>query len=571
MPTPPPYGRSRSWSAWSRASSPSFEDVSLQDLEPSESTGSFAGLLPEKHENDNRGEQSNVYKGVKNLFFGRAGSTSDHRRRSEEPNTTRGSTSPMSRPRLNRSATEVAGRRNSSTNNGDDVENPLETSLVEGQNLNVIRQGLNEALGSDGKGTWLAAETGSLFSRQESTSDISPTGSRTDLSPAHAFNSEYRKSQHSDQSKVDSASLAEEGRLTPSSTNLAPSRDLSPARKFSSLVRNFSSRVVSGSDRSASPRSSLHQPRNSGCFDPGPAQERQQQESTDNVNQLEVHGDEDYIDPQHSVFAVEQGHPEPSVTEGSETGSQPEAAHFIEPQLGGKSLCIFDKNSKMRRNLYQLLHELWVEPLILVLILLQTVVLSFLMAPSVHEVRERSGVNYMSWGSHWSDWVLLVLFIVYTIESLAKIIAYGLWDDSQLVSESSTIIGDWKNNSFFNLFKRNKNKLTTKKQAPVVLRTLTTFVSSGKLEQYQIPVERAYLRSSWNRVDFISVVSYWVYMLLSIHDIQNNHKFYVFRLLAHLRILRLLNLTHGTSAVLRSIKKAAPLLSNIALFIGFFW
>lgn len=652
MPTPPSSGRPRSWTGWSHESTHSLEEVSLQDLEPAESAGSFAGLLPERHRDEegsssnsnqqNHQQESNVYKGVKNLFFGSDNNNNNNRRKSDEAGgSDSGGLSIFQRPRFNRSvSSEVGGGSNNggnrssvgggSSNGGegghdDVVTNPLEASLMDGQNLNVIKQGLNEALGSDGKGTWLATETGSLFSKQESHSGepVSPNASNTDLAPTHTVNAEYRRSHHStsDHSRMENVSLAEEG-MSPEGASssgagggqLSPTRDLSPARQLSSLVRHFSSRVVSGNEKSpppgASPRTSHHQPRtsdlapshhgrssyhsteyNRGRYDDGI--ENQAEKEGEEEEEFDVHGDEDYIDPQHSVFALDQStfsdtsalsdidHEEatappswrphlPHQPSSQQAPPPPPESHYIEPQLCGKSLFIFDKDSKFRRNLYQFLHEIWVEPLLLLLILLQTIVLSYIMSPDIHEVvKKQDNLPYLNWGSTWSDWVILALFIVYTLEALGKIVAYGLWDDSQLVSEEPTF-GDWKNNSFFNLFKRDKNKFTTKKQAPVVLRTLTTFVSPES-NRSRVPVERAYLRSSWNRVDFISVVSYWIYLLLSINNFENEHKFYPFRVLAHLRILRLLNLTHGTSAVLRSIKKAAPLLKNIAIFIGFFW
>ncbi|KAM0322822.1 hypothetical protein ACHAQA_009163 [Verticillium albo-atrum] len=46
---------------------------------------------------------------------------------------------------------------------------------------------------------------------------------------------------------------------------------------------------------------------------------------------------------------------------------------------------------------------------------------------------------------------------------------------------------------------------------------------------------------------------------------------YVFRMISCLRILRLLALTNGTAIILRSLKKAAPLLVRIAFLIFFFW
>ncbi|KAK5015670.1 calcium channel protein [Cryomyces antarcticus] len=42
-------------------------------------------------------------------------------------------------------------------------------------------------------------------------------------------------------------------------------------------------------------------------------------------------------------------------------------------------------------------------------------------------------------------------------------------------------------------------------------------------------------------------------------------------MLSCLRILRLLGITSGTSVILRSLKRAAPTLLNVAFLIGFFW
>ena len=93
---------------------------------------------------------------------------------------------------------------------------------------------------------------------------------------------------------------------------------------------------------------------------------------------------------------------------------------------------------------------------------------------------------------------------------------------------------------------------------------------------------RAYLRHSFNRMDFIAVVSYWIALFLEVTGVMSRHHIYVFRMLSCLRIFRLLAITEGTSVVpqasslmkqtiLRSLKKAAPLLVPVAFFIGFFW
>lgn len=58
---------------------------------------------------------------------------------------------------------------------------------------------------------------------------------------------------------------------------------------------------------------------------------------------------------------------------------------------------------------------------------------------------------------------------------------------------------------------------------------------------------RAYLRHSFNRVDFIAVVSYWIALILEVTGVMISHHVYVFRMLSCLRIFRLLGITEGTS------------------------
>jgi hypothetical protein len=58
---------------------------------------------------------------------------------------------------------------------------------------------------------------------------------------------------------------------------------------------------------------------------------------------------------------------------------------------------------------------------------------------------------------------------------------------------------------------------------------------------------RAFLRHSFNRLDFLAVVSFWISFGLSIAQIESDRHVYVFRMLSCMRILRLLGLTSGTS------------------------
>lgn len=80
----------------------------------------------------------------------------------------------------------------------------------------------------------------------------------------------------------------------------------------------------------------------------------------------------------------------------------------------------------------------------------------------------------------------------------------------------------------------------------------------------QIP----FLRHTFNRIDFIAVICYWIDFSLMVAGVEN---IYFFKTIAAMRTLRLLNITAGSSTILRSLKKSAPLLVNIALFIAFFF
>lgn len=85
----------------------------------------------------------------------------------------------------------------------------------------------------------------------------------------------------------------------------------------------------------------------------------------------------------------------------------------------------------------------------------------------------------------------------------------------------------------------------------------------------------AFLRHSWNRIDFVSVISYWIdfVLLLTHQEIIDDagRRLLVFKMLSALILLRLLNLTDGNRVILNSLKKAAPLLVNVLYFVLFFF
>jgi len=78
----------------------------------------------------------------------------------------------------------------------------------------------------------------------------------------------------------------------------------------------------------------------------------------------------------------------------------------------------------------------------------------------------------------------------------------------------------------------------------------------------------AFLRHTFNRIDLFAVVSYWIDLLITLAGVQH---FYLFKAISTLRSLRLLAITSGNATILQSLKKSAPLLVNVASFVGFFF
>lgn len=98
--------------------------------------------------------------------------------------------------------------------------------------------------------------------------------------------------------------------------------------------------------------------------------------------------------------------------------------------------------------------------------------------------------------------------------------------------------------------------------------------NDGDLVAHTYKAPNAYLRHSWNRVDFLSVIGYWVdlILLLTHQEIVGDYqRILVFKMLSSLRLLRLLNITNGNKIILNSLKRAAPLLTNVMFFVCFFF
>ena len=226
--------------------------------------------------------------------------------------------------------------------------------------------------------------------------------------------------------------------------------------------------------------------------------------------------------------------------------------------LRGHSLGIFSPDSRWRLWLCEVLVHPITEPAILVLIVVQTALLTADAAPSLAYMQRQAG-----WGSSWIDYGLLVLFVIYTLEIAAHIIVSGFIKNA---AEYSTIR---QGQTWWQTVMEKVNYLLSpheemaapravaianpsEPQASIV-RTFTSMQAPqeqkghGRQAQRVRLARRAFLRHSFNRVDLIAVVCFWISFLMSITSFKSYHHVYVFQMLSCLRILRLLSLTGGTS------------------------
>ncbi|KIW43817.1 uncharacterized protein PV06_04881 [Exophiala oligosperma] len=250
--------------------------------------------------------------------------------------------------------------------------------------------------------------------------------------------------------------------------------------------------------------------------------------------------------------------------------------HYPNPLLG-KSWGMFGPENRLRKWLLEILVHPLTEPLILVLIITQTVLLAVNAAGDAVYLQTRT----KRWGTSF-DYAIFGLFIIYTLELVARTIVSGFISNPR---EHSTINRDLglkravlqKAHTLF-AGQRLQDMPPAKSDTPnpSIVRTFTGVPAPGapghgKHQQRVRLARRAFLRHSFNRLDFVAVVSYWISFAMQMTLVESNTHVYVFNMLSCLRILRLLGLTAGTSVILRSLKKAAPLLVHVAFLIGFFW
>ncbi len=316
---------------------------------------------------------------------------------------------------------------------------------------------------------------------------------------------------------------------------LSASMSASPLSRAGSMMRKMSQRVVNLSN------------------EPEVVEQSMRRQSSSKGARLE--------EPPSFPAMAEYAHDEPlsappeNVKPAGNTQEEESRAHN---PLRGKSLYIFSPDNWIRLKLCEMLVHPVTEPVILVLIVIQTVLLA---VDSAHKINP--GERSTRWVNSRIDLAMLVLFSIYTIELAARTIVSGFIINAKEYSSAERSLGskDTIVTKIQNLFTPQRasstsngaNPTTSADFQPSILRSFTTMQAqagqsgSSRQQQQNRLARRAFLRHSFPRLDFVAVISYWVSFVLSQTQNEPTRFIYVFQMLSSLRILRLLNLTSGTS------------------------
>ena len=351
------------------------------------------------------------------------------------------------------------------------------------------------------------------------------------------------------------------------SRSLSPSP--SPMARANSMLREMSQRVVNLSNDSDMVEQSMRRKSS--------VRQHRRPSTTSHTPPVPTVRDEERVQD-HTATPLEKV-PSVQATPEPFTPFTPTTPVYHPNPLIGKTWGIFGPENALRKWLCDVLVHPLTEPLILVLIVAQAVLLAVNAASDAVYLQTRT----KRWGSTPFDYAIFSLFVVYTLELLARTIVSGFVSNPVQFSTINRSVGLKKAvlQKAHTLFAPQNAPETTMMVSeapsqPSIVRSFTGIPDPGgpghtKHQQRLRLSRRAFLRHSFNRLDFVAVVAYWISFVMQISGVEDSKHVYVFNMLSCLRILRLLGLTAGTSIILRSLKKAAPLLVHVAFLIGFFW
>ena len=315
---------------------------------------------------------------------------------------------------------------------------------------------------------------------------------------------------------------------TLSTKSLSPSAASNPLSRAGTILRKASQRVVNLSNEPDTIENSLRRERS--------IREARMEEPPTFPAMQEYAHDERSSPPPEKVSTTETLQPQPN-------------------PLKGKSLGIFAPDNWIRLKLCEMLVHPATEPVILILIVVQTILLAIDSAKPVTATEQLK-----AWNSSWINFALLALYCIYTLEIVARIMVSGLIKNADEYSTLDIARGlrvalNDRVRTFFAPQKHMtmKDGARDAEQQPSILRSFTGAQlhvdqpGHSRQQQRARLARRAFLRHGFNRLDFVAVISFWIMIILSIAEVEGKRHLFLFRMLSCLRILRLLGLTSGTS------------------------
>ncbi|CAL9728073.1 calcium-channel protein Cch1p [Monosporozyma unispora] len=250
-------------------------------------------------------------------------------------------------------------------------------------------------------------------------------------------------------------------------------------------------------------------------------------------------------------------------------------------RLYGNSLNFLPPTSPFRLKLATLNQHPITQRLYILLLVFFTGLLSY-------RTYEPTNFSFLYRFNNWTDYLIFIIFIIFTVYDCTKILAFGFWDDSEMFAAIGKdyipilercgvvrlygfLVGKYGAELINMLlpFKIKTSEERKKRQEIIRNRYSNPEDPDVNLNDFDTP--RAFARSSWNRIDLVSLVCFWIGLFVSIRDIDDKKGVRIFKPLALLRILRLLNTDTGISSILRALKYGIPQLINVGSMLVYFW
>ncbi|KAJ6629913.1 Ion transport protein-domain-containing protein [Mycena sp. CBHHK59/15] len=220
--------------------------------------------------------------------------------------------------------------------------------------------------------------------------------------------------------------------------------------------------------------------------------------------------------------------------------------------IRGRTLGFLGPTSRLRMACFNILVYPWTEPIILLLIIFNAVVLTIQSSRSVTLGDGDTPARVSGYFHTWEDYTLFVLFVIFTLEAAARICVSGLLFDPDAS----------------NLALPPGEKPAAPPPAPDAL--ALPFRLSITHANAQTRRNAPYLRHSWSRIDAIAILAFWASFALAMGGAERgSHHIGVFRAMSVVRTARLLTITSGTTTIMHSLKTARPLLASVAYFVLF--